>query len=333
MRGSAYRFFGTAEEYVHTIRAAEVHAAITEPGRFKGELTRIDLNRLWLQRGTESLARSVHISIPRTRSPVFILTDPEQAAVRVNGVEFKPGELLFWGRDSEQYQRTESAIRWGAMSLAPQDLIQAAEAVLGYEMTTPIETLVLRPAESAMRRLTALHKVADGIARSNPEVIAHAEAAHALEQALVHAMLVAIDSGSDKATSTMPRSSRAFLSGLEALIEQNVGRPLYLVDLCVALRTPERTLRRVFQEHLGIGPNRYLWLRRMHMAHRALQLATLPQNSVTSVAMDHGFWELGRFAKAYAQLFGEAPSATLRRPPDFVLKPVAPSYRGLAEFS
>ncbi|WP_394073167.1 helix-turn-helix domain-containing protein [Xanthobacter autotrophicus] len=79
---------------------------------------------------------------------------------------------------------------------------------------------------------------------------------------------------------------------------------------------PERTLHRAFHEHFGIGPNRCLWRRRMHLARRALQLARPTSASVTSIAMDHGFWELGWFAAAYRQLFGETPSATLRRPPD-----------------
>jgi transcriptional regulator GlxA family with amidase domain len=53
----------------------------------------------------------------------------------------------------------------------------------------------------------------------------------------------------------------------------------------------------------------------MHLAHRALVRATSATATVTDIAINHGFWELGRFAVAHRALFGEAPSLTLGRPP------------------
>jgi hypothetical protein len=53
----------------------------------------------------------------------------------------------------------------------------------------------------------------------------------------------------------------------------------------------------------------------MHLARRALMLGDPAKANVTQTATEYGFWELGRFAVSYRQLFGEPPSATLRRSP------------------
>ena len=75
----------------------------------------------------------------------------------------------------------------------------------------------------------------------------------------------------------------------------------------------ERTLRTCCREVLGVGPLRYLWLRRMHLARQALLHADASVSTVTEVATAHGFWELGRFSVEYRTLFGESPSESLRR--------------------
>ena len=65
-----------------------------------------------------------------------------------------------------------------------------------------------------------------------------------------------------------------------------------------------------------MSPKRYLMLRRMHLAHRALSTGDPEKTSVSEIATDYGFWELGRFSVVYRSLFGESPSTTLRRLPD-----------------
>jgi AraC-like DNA-binding protein len=106
------------------------------------------------------------------------------------------------------------------------------------------------------------------------------------------------------------------IARFEEFMETRPGQPLYLTEICAAIGVAERTLRVACEEHLGMGPIRFLSLRRMHLVHRALQRADSSTTTVTRLATDYGFWELGRFAVAYRALFGESPSESLRRPPD-----------------
>ncbi|TFG38706.1 MAG: helix-turn-helix domain-containing protein [Candidatus Aminicenantes bacterium] len=69
---------------------------------------------------------------------------------------------------------------------------------------------------------------------------------------------------------------------------------------------------RAFQENLGISPQAYFTLRRLDLLQRALIEANPENSSVTDIAMQYGFHELGRFASVYRRQFGELPSETLR---------------------
>ena len=90
----------------------------------------------------------------------------------------------------------------------------------------------------------------------------------------------------------------------------------YVADLAAQIGVSYWTLRDCCLKYLGMSPKRYLWLRRMNLARRALRRANAETKTVTEIAAEYGFCELGRFSVAYRSLFGESPSTALRRPPD-----------------
>ena len=85
----------------------------------------------------------------------------------------------------------------------------------------------------------------------------------------------------------------------KAYLEAHPRKSLYLAEVCPAIGTSERTLRDACTKRLGMGPIRYLSLRRMQLVRRALLQAVPSTTTVTRIAMDHGFGELGRFSVNY----------------------------------
>ena len=112
----------------------------------------------------------------------------------------------------------------------------------------------------------------------------------------------------------MSRGDIERIARFERFLEQNPLTPLRIADLCAAVGVSQRTLHGVCVQHYGLSPVRYASLRRMQRARNALHAADPALATVTAIATHHGFSELGRFAVAYRALFGEPPSATLRRP-------------------
>jgi AraC family ethanolamine operon transcriptional activator len=86
-----------------------------------------------------------------------------------------------------------------------------------------------------------------------------------------------------------------------------------IADLCRAAGVSERTLRNAFHAVHGLSPKQYLRRERLEAARRRLEVARGAPGIVTAVATECGFFELGRFAVAYRELFGERPSDTARR--------------------
>jgi AraC family ethanolamine operon transcriptional activator len=96
----------------------------------------------------------------------------------------------------------------------------------------------------------------------------------------------------------------------EEYLHANLARPIHRDELCVALGVSRRKLHDAFVATVGMSPPTYLKLRRLVLARRALRAGRGRETLVKSIALSHGFWHLGHFAKDYKEMFGESPSRT-----------------------
>jgi AraC-like DNA-binding protein len=306
--------FSDPQMYQSSIRPAQVEVVATAKGDFHAELKRAEFSKLWLQSSRVNLPLIYHTAVSAERAPIFFLANGNRAAYRYGGLDTSLGELIAVMPGSTHYSRSEASAHWATLSLSREDLADAALVLTGRELTAPSVTRRLRPSPRLMSRLLNLHEAAEKIADGPADIKASSEPARALEHALMHAMIMCMTEGSPVEVRSGARQHLAVLARFEDFVAANETRPLYLSEICAAVGASGRMLRMCCQEHLGMGPVRYLWLRRMHLARGALVEADPLTATVTRIAMDYGFWELGRFAVRFRELFGESPSASLLRP-------------------
>jgi AraC-like DNA-binding protein len=303
--------FSDPDDFAASIRATAYELTVTARGQFAGERTRIDLHRLWLQRFRANLPFVAHSAPMRGRAIVTFRTTPGPAML-VDGAVVPPNALVRLGEGQDTFQRVDGAICWGAMSLPVEAMAALSPALADREVTSPAHAQIA-PAEAALARLRRLHAAAGDLACTAPEIIANPHAARGLEEALIEAMMGCIaapEAGQDRPAG---RRHAAIMRRFHEAVATGGDSAMYLSELCSAIGVADRTLRSCCQEHLGMSPWRYLWLRRMQLTRRALSRAAPGSATVTAIATGHGFWELGRFAVAYRRLYGESPSVTLAR--------------------
>jgi AraC-like DNA-binding protein len=330
MPSSAVRSFTEPDEYAASIRGATAQLTVTGRGIFDAKLIRVELHCLWMQRLSDNLPRVAHTTAMAGRAYISFRTESGPSLLW-RGLEMQPTGLIRHGEAPDYYQRSSGDACIGAMSLPVAEIASVGAALAGRDLTPPRDGLILTPPLLAMARLQRLHAAAGRLAERAPEIVADAEAARGMEQSLIQAMVNCLDTGDRRDDTAARRRHHAIMRRFRTVLEATPEPAPYLSDICTTVGVTERALQRCCHEQLGIGPGRFLLLRRMHLARRRLREADAAATNVTKVATQLGFWELGRFAVAYKSLFGESPSRTLRRPPDD--RPMADPSLILAEIA
>ena len=153
-------------------------------------------------------------------------------------------------------------------------------------------------------------------ASKNSELFSCSAAARHAESALIDvtAQVVALPGkGNDRSRAGRTKHGKLVRSARKHISSTRYDM-LRVDEMAEVLGISERALRYMFQEYFSASPKKIIEAFTIRSIRNDLLAADPNERSVTNIVMDHGIYELGRFAARYRRLYGEQPSETLRRP-------------------
>jgi AraC-like DNA-binding protein len=270
------------------ILSADVEILRTSKDNFRAEITQVGADSLWSERFHVSSSQIIRSICKPGRQSIAFLTESNSSTLQHCGIEVSPGDIIIDGY--EVVHRTSGpCLDYASISLTTEELDSLAASCVGKGLVKGLTPRIVHPRPELMSRLLAVHKVVGHLAQETPKFIEAPEVFRALKNTLLHVMIRCLVESTHTELSTGGRRYEWIIAKLEDFLAANPDRPIYLTEVCSGIGVAERTLRAACEEHLGMGPIRYLTLRRMHLVRRALLGAESKNANVTSIVTDHGF--------------------------------------------
>ncbi|WP_055047839.1 helix-turn-helix domain-containing protein [Devosia sp. A16] len=292
-----------ASEQEVALRGWEQRYRQMSRGRFEGATASVDFGRVSI--GEERL----NVEVAQTSSPppgkLVLILHPRVVARRLNGQA--QAAQLFFHRGGNVLDITNASGDSRACYLIVDEAlfpdldfrqVEPISAVKGYggadELTDWAQS-VLASAPTTMRQSPgAMEQVLPGMIADRVWDVC--------------SRMLAAESGK------RPRETYAYalFKRARARVMDDPDQVLGVSDLAAYLNVPEHVLRGAFLDATGITPRAWLRIFRLDRARRAILQSDRSSKTVAQVAMEAGFFHLGRFSAYYAQLFHETPFETLR---------------------
>jgi AraC-like DNA-binding protein len=261
-------------------------------------------------RGRESTPRIAHMSLVPNR--LFVSFPLTSSFVLVwNGVELQLGDIVLHSRGESGHQWTNGTSQWALVSFPADKFADYCRALAEFDLPNRPVGQILRPPPSVAMRLRRLHSKACHLVETKPEIFTHQEAARAVEQEFILALVECLAIAGTGQAPIIRQQHADIMTRFEKALRMDSDKPPSLSELCAAIDVPERTLRDCCAKFLGVSPGQYIRLRRLNFVRAELRRADPATTSVAQIARRHRFSELGRFAAVYRRIFGEFPSVTL----------------------
>lgn len=275
MRGSVTSTFSEPEEFQAAMSAdRRISFLFTETGRFRARSTEVRLNHLRLVSVEASLSCIAFIRVPP--GIILIGLSIEYAgSLTWGGTAGDSRELVTLGAGQCVHMRSEGPCHWGAIWLPVQEFTRYSVALTGTAMDVPPSVCRWRPHASAATEFRSLYLGAMRTAQVRAGPATGTEAAHGLEQQLIH-LLVECLSAEPALMAPANQRSLELMARFEALIRNQPEGSSSATRISAALGVSDRFLRKCCAKHLGTSPMGYVRLHRTQLG--AISNGTFPMS-------------------------------------------------------
>jgi len=299
------------EQYFADVPGTEFNLLQLTPGALDFRSTQVDLDGVFVEWNRSGAGfRSREVNHGHGLLFGFVLDSP--SPVRLGGQLLAYRSAVLWSPGRE----VDYIVPGGVASLIVL-VDKALLELLGWELSDDIVHPV--PGDH-LDALTQVCRLATRAARAGDPGTADAgttvwrERVLAALEPCLQAWLEPRTRRPDSAGRSPGRSRRWLLKDMDRwLDQQGLVRSLPVEACANALGVSRRALFRAFREDLGIGPQQYLRLIRLHRLRERLLAASPATTSITTLAGGLGFTHMGRLSAAYREHFGEYPKQTLVR--------------------
>lgn len=297
--------FKEYEAFAETIGEAALTMRLTAIEEKKWTLQYAAAGTLRLQKGFEG-GGSIAEGATMTDGWVFY---HQTLPVQTNGQNATSNDIFAAPPGTEFCLACHRLHEWLTIFI-PTPLLFSTEVDL--EFAASAKPLLLKPPPPCTEKFTGLAHRFLTIVESQPQLLSSPAALDSFQKECLEALREVFAKNQNSTNRHFNRwRSQAKLA--EQLAQGDFDEARTVAELALESGVPERTLRTAFQRYYGLAPNEYLRVIRLHSAQQLLLSSCPDQTTVTQVAFELGFWDLGRFAGAYRRLFGELPSVTLRK--------------------
>ena len=257
MPASVTSVFSEPDDFRAALRADGVLSLlVTGPGQFRARLTQVTLQHMRLSAGDEQLSRIAFVAVPADMILV-VLPIGDRPPPIWGGTALHAGEVLTFGPGERIHARTDGLCRWAAIRSPSEYLAKYGRALNGAELVVR-PAARWRPPRAALRQLRHLHQAAVRRVEARSDVLADLEAAHGLEQQLIHALVECLGDGTAIEVPPATTEHRDIAARFEALLQARLVSGLRIAEICKRLDVLAPALRIACDEQLGMGPLAYI---------------------------------------------------------------------------